>query len=190
MKGKSHQILEFLFRNRGAHTNEEILKNITLENETDKISKTLYDMKKKRGFVSLVGADKYRITQKGCNHAVISYGLTNNDLPLPIKPSPAKKLIGADIPVPTAFDAVIKDNVKAKPTIVEELKEIQGSQKKVTLQPSLKGDLEKALELKSKGDFRIVDLDQKLEVLGVISKLVDDKLSYWLEEIKKDLQGN
>ena len=184
MKGKSQQILEFLFKNRGAHTNEEILKNITLENETDKISKTLYDMKKKRGFVSLVGADKYRITQKGCNHAAISYGMTNSDIVVANKTTKSLSLKQEIGLTKRDTDLSIK-----KPTIVEELKEIQGSQKKVTLQPSLKGDLEKALELKSKGDLGIKDLDQKLEVLGVISRFVDSKLSYWVEEIIKDLKG-
>lgn len=193
MKGKSHQILEFLFRNRNAYTKDEILSNLTLEKENDNIVKTLYDMCKKRDFIYLVGTNKYKITSKGMNHAAISYGLTEKDIRVtPTKPSPAKKLIGVDIPSPKPTKEQIKKFYAKKPDIeISDLREIhtdewpiEGENVKTQL-----AKLEEVLKYKPSNKPDIKDLDQKLEVLGVISRFVDSKLSYWVEEVIKDLKG-
>ena len=177
MKGRSQQILELLFINRIAYTKEEIAEVLGLQEEKTKVRKTLYDMHNKRGLVELIYGKKYRISSKGCNHAVINYGMSSDDIVVtskPTKPAPLKQSIERS-----------KRNINNdKPEALIPLPNVNTIPDK-----NIESDLENALNLKSKGDFAIKDLDQKLEVLGIISKLVDDKLSYWLEEIKKDLEG-
>ena len=191
MKGKSHQILEFLYKNRNAYTNEQILSNLSLENENDKISKTLYDLKKKRGFIILVGADRYRITEKGMNHAAISYGLKEKDvdnMAAPTKQVPLdKKYIGGDGNDKKPTKEQVKKFYAKKPDIKASDKStwtIEGENVKTQL-----AKLEEVLKYKPSNKPDIKDLDQKLEVLGVISRFVDSKLSYWVEEVIKDLKG-
>lgn len=222
MKGKSQQILEFLFKNGKAYTKNEILSNITLEKENDNISKTLYDMKKKRGFIQSVGTGWYRITDKGMNHAAISYGMSGKDIDIRVvltKPEPVLseltkvQAIGrasrgnsadveitpsekweklqskpeASIPLPNGRNIDVKTTTEKK-EIDRLAEDISIANPSIDIEKGLK-DLEKALKYKPSNKPDIKDLDQKLEVLSVISRFVDSKLSFWVEEVKKDLKG-
>ena len=205
MKGKSHQILEFLYKNRNAYTKDEILSNITLEKENDSIVKTLYDMRKKRDFIYLVGTHRYKITDKGMNHAAISYGMSDKDIMVvPTKPAPLKQSIDRTKRdgglVNKAVNFGNGDKEKTKPT-KEQVKKFYAKKPDIKASDkstwTIEGEnvktqlakLEEVLKYKPSNKLEIKDLDQKLEVLGVISRFVDGKLRYWVEEIKKDLKG-
>lgn len=180
MKGKSQAILEFLFKNRKAYTKDEILSNLTLEKENDNIVKTLYDMCKKRNFIYLVGTHRYRITPKGMNHAAISYGMSDKDIRvIPTKPEP----VLSELTKVQAIGRASRGNSADVETNTNDWT-IYGANVSTQL-----ARLEKALKYKPSNKPDIKDLDQKIEVLRVISRFVDSKLSFWVEEVIKDLKG-